>query len=179
MNSACSRIRVVYDIEILVLSPLGLLVTSAALLMAYSAPAPAVASPCPSAGYSICISGSAHVTFAGPSTFALAGGIYQGASGMPSTPALSLGYGTTTNSFNIGKATDGNSLNEANGATLFGDASGTGDLFQMGGNLTTTGGTSVAVSAAAEHDINGYIPGAGGLCWIPAFIPPPSVKLPS
>ena len=121
------------------------------------------ASPCPSGGYSICVSGSAHVTFAGPSTFALAGGIYQDASGMPSTPALSLGYGTTTNSFNIGKATDGNSLNEANGATLFGDASGTGDLFQMAGNLTTTGGTCVAVSAAAEHDINGYIAGAGGL----------------
>ena len=121
------------------------------------------ASPCPSAGYSICVSGSAHVTFAGPSTFALAGGIYQDASGMPSTPALSLGYGTTTNSFNIGKASDGNSLNEANGATLFGDASGTGDLFQMAGNLTTTGGTCVAVSAAGEHDINGYIAGAGGL----------------
>ena len=122
-------------------------------------------SPCPSGGYSICTSGSAHVTFAGPSTFNLAGGIYQDASGMPPTPALSLGYGTTTNSFNIGtsSATTGYSLNEANGATLFGDATGTGDLFQMAGNLTTTGGTCVAVSAAAEHDINGNIAGAGGL----------------
>ena len=138
-------------------------VPRSALPTARSTSAPPRPAPCPSAGYSICTSGSAHVTFAGPSTFALAGGIYQDASGMPSTPALSLGYGTTTNSFNIGKASDGNSLNEANGATLFGDATGTGDLFQMAGNLTTTGGTCVAVSAAAEHDINGYIAGAGGL----------------
>ena len=43
-------------------------------------------------GYSICVAGSARITFAGPSIFALAGGIYQNASGMPSTPALSLGY---------------------------------------------------------------------------------------
>ena len=114
-------------------------------------------------GYSICVAGSARITFAGPSIFALAGGIYQNASGMPSTPALSLGYGTTTNSFNIGKGSDGNSLNEANGATLFGDATGSSDLFQMAGNLTTSGGTCVAVSAAAEHDINGSIAGAGGL----------------
>ena len=33
----------------------------------------------------------------------------------------------------------------------------------MAGNLTTSGGTCVAVSAAAEHDINGSIAGAGGL----------------
>ncbi len=120
-------------------------------------------SPCPDAGYSICVSGSGSVSIAGPSTFVLAGGIYQDASGMPNTPALSLGYGATTNSFNIGKASDNYSLDEANGATLFGDATGSGDLFQMAGNLTTSGGTCVAVSAAAEHDINGYLAGAGGL----------------
>jgi hypothetical protein len=120
--------------------------------------------PSPSTGYSICVSGSGQITFAGPSTFDLAGGIYQDASGMPSTPALSLGYGSTTNSFNIGQSTTTDySLDEANGATLFGDATGSGDLFQMAGNLTTTGGTCVAISAAAEHDINGYIAGAGGL----------------
>jgi hypothetical protein len=120
--------------------------------------------PSPSTGYSICVSGSGQITFAGPSTFDLAGGIYQDASGMPSTPALSLGYGSTTNSFNIGQSTTTDySLYEANGATLFGDATGSTDLFQMAGNLTTTGGTCVAISAAAEHDINGYIAGAGGL----------------
>ncbi|HTV45628.1 MAG TPA: hypothetical protein VMF05_09960 [Stellaceae bacterium] len=120
--------------------------------------------PSPGTGYSICVSGSGRITFAGPSTFNLAGGIYQDASGMPSTPALSLGYGTTTNSFNIGQSTTTDySLYEANGATLFGDATGSGDLFEMAGNVTTTGGTCVAISAAAEHDIDGYIAGAGGL----------------
>jgi hypothetical protein len=114
-------------------------------------------------GYSICLSGSSRLTISGPSTFTLAGGIYQNASGMPPNAALNLGYGTSTNSFIIGKSSDGSSLNEANGASLFGDASGSGDLFQMAGNLTTGGGTCVAVSAAAEHDINGYINAAGGL----------------
>ena len=113
-------------------------------------------------GYSICLAGSARITFGGPSTFVLAGGIYQNASGMPPNAALNLGYGSTTNSFNIGK-TSGYSLNNASGATLFGDASGTGDLFQMAGSLTTSGGTCVAVSAAAEHDINGSISAAGGI----------------
>jgi hypothetical protein len=120
--------------------------------------------PSPSTGYSICVSGSGRITFAGPSTFNLAGGIYQDASGMPSTPALSLGYGTSTNSFNIGQSTTTDySLDEANGATLFGDATGSGDLFQMAGSMTTTGGTCVAISAAAEHDIDGSIAGAGAL----------------
>jgi hypothetical protein len=113
-------------------------------------------------GYSICLAGSARIAFGGPSTFVLAGGIYQNASGMPPNAALNLGYGTSTNSFNIGK-TGGFSLNNANGATLFGDASGTGDLFQMAGSLTTGGGTCVAVSAAAEHDIDGSISAAGGI----------------
>jgi hypothetical protein len=82
---------------------------------------------------------------------------------MPTSAAVNLGYGSTTNSFSIGKASDNYSLNEANGATLFGDASGTGDLFQMAGSITTGGGTCVAVSAAAEHDINGSISAAGGI----------------
>ncbi len=113
--------------------------------------------------YSICLTGSGSLTFGGPSAFTLAGGIYQNASGMPPSAALNLGYGSTTNSFSIGKASDGYSLNNANGATLFGDASGAGDLFQMAGGLTTSGGTCVAVSAAAEHDINGSISAAGGI----------------
>jgi hypothetical protein len=115
--------------------------------------------------YSICLKGSGNLTFGGPSAFTLAGGIYQDASGMPGSPptALSLGYGSSTNSFSIGKGSDGYSLNEANGATLFGDATGTGDLFQTAGNLATSGGTCVAVSAAAEHDINGSIDASGGL----------------
>jgi Flp pilus assembly protein TadG len=113
------------------------------------------------AGYSICVSGSGRITFAGPSTFVLAGGISQGASGMPPSPALSLGYGTSTNSFNIGKSSNGYSLNNSNGATLFGGA--TSGLFQMAGNIVTTGGTCVALGATGQHDINGYLAAAGGV----------------
>jgi Flp pilus assembly protein TadG len=121
-------------------------------------------------GYSICQAGSSHMTFTGPSTFTLAGGIYQDASGMPPSAALSLGYGDSSNSFNIGKSTTSPaySLNEANGATLFGDATGSGDLFQMAGSITTSGGTCVALPATTspgsnEHDINGNLSGAGGV----------------
>jgi hypothetical protein len=113
------------------------------------------------AGYSICLSGSGRITFDGPSTFVLAGGISQGASGMPPSPALSFGYGTSTNSFKIGRSSNGYSLNNSNGATLFGDAS--GGLFQAAGSVQTTGGTCVALPAAAQHDINGYLAGAGGI----------------
>jgi Flp pilus assembly protein TadG len=113
------------------------------------------------AGYSVCVSGSGRITFAGPSTFVLAGGISQGASGMPPSPALSLGYGASTNSFNIGKSSNGFSLNNSNGATLLGDA--TGGLFQMAGNIATTGGTCVALGATSQHDINGYLAAAGGV----------------
>lgn len=111
-------------------------------------------------GYSICVNGSGRITFAGPSTFVLAGGIYANASGMPPSPALSLGYGTATNSFTIGKSSNGYSLNQSNGSTLFGN---TNTAFQIAGNLATTGGTCVALPAAAQHDINGYLGAAGGV----------------
>jgi hypothetical protein len=126
-------------------------------------------SSCSGGSYSICLAGSSHLTFGGPSTFVLAGGIYQDASGMPPSPALSLGYGTSTNSFNIGKTSDTTcpsnfcALNEANGAALFGDVSGTGNVFQMVGDIATSGGTCLSLSAAAEHDINGSINGSGGI----------------
>lgn len=122
--------------------------------------------PSPSTGYSICVSGGGSLNFGGPSAFTLAGGIYQGASGNPASPpvALSLGYGSTTNYFNIGKSTTtAYSLYDASGATLLGDATGNSDLFQMAGNITTTGGTCVAIGAAPEHDINGSIDASGGL----------------
>jgi hypothetical protein len=36
-------------------------------------------------------------------------------------------------------------------------------VFQAAGNLTTSGGTCVAIGAAAQHDINGSISAAGGI----------------
>lgn len=130
--------------------------------------------PSPSTGYSICVGGGGSLTFGGPSAFTLAGGIYQGASGKPGSPpvALSLGYGSTANTFDIGNSTNtAYSLDNANGATLFGDATGNGTVtcgsssstFCMSGGITTSGGTCVAVGAAAEHDIRGSIDASGGL----------------
>jgi hypothetical protein len=108
-------------------------------------------------GYSICNTGTA-LSFAGPSTFALAGGIYNtgGAS-------LSLGSGST-NSYNIGKAGDGNSINVGTSKIMtFANATGNGDTFQTAGNITSGGGSCLALPVAAEHDINGSIDASGGL----------------
>jgi Flp pilus assembly protein TadG len=64
-----------------------------------------------SSGYSICNTGTT-LTFAGPSTFVLSGGIYNGGG-----ETLTLGStGTTTNSYNIGAANDGNSIYAGGGA---------------------------------------------------------------
>jgi Flp pilus assembly protein TadG len=108
--------------------------------------------------YSICVGGPT-MTFAGPSTFVLAGGIY-----VKGSETLTLGSSGTTNSFNIGKAADGNSLNILGGSIVsFGDATGSGDIFQMAGNMNdSSGGTCLKISAATYHDINGYFLTAGG-----------------
>jgi Flp pilus assembly protein TadG len=109
--------------------------------------------------YSIC-NAAPTMTFAGPSTFALAGGIYtKGGS------SLTLGSSGSTNSFNIGKAADDNSLYMAGGAAvIMGDATGPGDLFQMAGNMNDGGGggSCLQMGAATQHDINGYFLTAGG-----------------
>ena len=109
-------------------------------------------------GYSICNTGTSLI-FSGPSTFVLAGGIYNGGG-----ETLTLGSsGTTTNSYNIGAAGDGNSLYVGGGATttLY-DATGTSDLFQTAGNIASSGGSCLWIPAAAEHDVNGYISLTGG-----------------
>ena len=110
-----------------------------------------------STGYSICTGGGATLTFGGPSTFVLQGGIYNGGGSV-----LSLGSGST-NSYNIGAASDGNSINAgtSQSTTLY-DATGTGDLFQTSGNITSGGGTCLTIPATAAHDVNGYISLAGG-----------------
>jgi hypothetical protein len=51
-------------------------------------------------------------------------------------------------------------LNNANGATLFGDASGTGNQFQMAGSISGAGGV---VLGSGISTVNGYINlGSGG-----------------
>jgi len=111
-----------------------------------------------SSGYSICNTG-ASLTFGGPSSFSLTGGIYNSGG-----ETLTLGSGST-NSFDIGKANDGNSYAAGGGAnTTFANATGTGDVFEMAGNLNVSsgGGSCLTLSAASEHDINGYFSSAGG-----------------
>ena len=107
-----------------------------------------------STNYSICDSST--LTIAGPSTFVLAGGVYDGGGA-----TLTLGSsGTSTNSYQIGAASDGYSIDAGGGAstTLY-DATGSGDLFQTAGNIANGGSSSacLTIPKAAEHDINGYV----------------------
>lgn len=109
-----------------------------------------------STGYSICNPGTS-LTFGGPSTFVLAGGVYNGGG-----ESLTLGSGTA-NSFDIGKAKDGYAIYVGGGAnTTLADATGGSDLFETAGNIGSSGGSCLWLSAAAEHDINGYISLSGG-----------------
>jgi hypothetical protein len=129
------------------------------------------ASPCPAVGgYSICTSGSGRVIIPGPSNFTLAGGIFQGASGMPSTPALTLGAGSTANSYSIGKGADGYSINNANGSTILGDSTtsttttcNSTTAFCAAGNILSSGGTCIALPANSQHYIDGYLNASGGV----------------
>jgi len=110
-------------------------------------------------GESICDKGTS-LTFGGPSTFVLSGGI-----SVPGGYTLTMGSGST-NSFTIGADNNGDSLNGGGGSKItFADATGGGDLFQMAGNLNDGGGggSCITVSAAANHDINGFFTVAGGI----------------
>jgi Flp pilus assembly protein TadG len=108
--------------------------------------------------YSICW-GAGTLTFAGPSAFVLAGGIYAKAS-----TSVTMGSSGSTNSFNIGKANDNNSLYMGSSSqVIFGDATGGSDIFQMSGNLNMPNGSvCLKVGAAAQHDVNGFFLTAGG-----------------
>lgn len=111
-----------------------------------------------STGYSICNTGSS-LTFGGPSTFNIQGGVYDSGGEI-----LTLGSGST-NSFDIGKANDGDSFSQGGGATTtFADATGSGDVFQMQGNVDVAsgGGSCLTLSAATNHYIDGYFASAGG-----------------
>jgi hypothetical protein len=107
--------------------------------------------------YSIC--NTSTLTFGGPSTFVLQAGIDN-----TGGSTLTLGSGTT-NSFNIGPGSDGNAIVAGGGSkTVFGDATGASDIFQMIGNFNVSsgGGSCMTISAAAQHDIEGNFATAGG-----------------
>jgi hypothetical protein len=119
-------------------------------------------SNCSYGNYSICNTGT--TTFAGPSTFVLSNGIYNGGG-----ETLTMGSGSTSNSYNIGKNTTGsptgNAFNLGGGSTTtLGNATGSGDLFQVVGmiDVSSGGGSCLTLPAATAHDINGSLSTAGG-----------------
>jgi hypothetical protein len=106
---------------------------------------------------SICNTGSS-LSFAGPSTFVLSSGIYNSGG-----ETLTLGTGSTSNSYRIGKDSSGYAIVAGGGAnTTLANATGTGDLFQAVGNISTSGGSCLALPAATAHDIHGNIDVSGG-----------------
>jgi hypothetical protein len=125
----------------------------------YNIGAPPSSTTCNSSyNYSICW-GAGTLTFAGSSTFVLAGGVYVKAS-----TSVNMGSSGSSNSFNIGKAHDNNSLTMGGSASMiFGDATGGSDIFQMAGNVNLASGSiCMKVGAATQHDINGFFLTAGG-----------------
>lgn len=107
--------------------------------------------------YSIC--NTSTLTFGGPSTFNLTAGLYNSGGS-----TLTLGSGTT-NSFRIGASSDGNAVYVGGGSkTTFADATGSSNVFSLNGNFNVAsgGGSCMTISAAAQHDINGYFSTAGG-----------------
>ncbi len=106
---------------------------------------------CSGSFYSICNNGTS-LTF-GAGSYTIAGGICNCDSG-----TLSIGAGSSANSFNIGAGSAGYAIN-APGTTTLGDmASGT---FQAVGKISTPGGTNFKLSAAPTHDLNGTFALAG------------------
>ena len=115
------------------------------------------ASSCSGGSYSICHTGST-LTFAGPSTFVLTNGLYDSGG-----ETMTLGAGSTNNSYQLGASTNGYSINMGGGSYVtLNDASGTGDLFQAAGSISNGGGSCLTLPAASAHDINGFISLGGG-----------------
>lgn len=115
---------------------------------------------CSSGGgnFSLCNSGGSTLTFGGPSTFVLTAGLYNAGGA-----TMTLGSGSS-NSFNIGPSSSGYAILAAGSAiTTLGDATSSGDIFQVDGNIATQGGSCLTLSAASVHDIDGYISTQAGL----------------
>jgi Flp pilus assembly protein TadG len=107
---------------------------------------------CSGSYYSICNTGST-LTF-GAGAYSIAGGVYN------ASTTLTFGSGSTANSFTIGHGSAGYAINGGGSSiTTFGNmASGT---FQAVGAISTSGGSSLTLSAAPAHDLNGAFSLAG------------------
>ena len=107
---------------------------------------------CNGSGYSICNTGTS-LTF-GAGSYTIAGGIYNGGGA-----TLSIGAGSSSNSFNIGAGSAGYAINTTGTSMTLGNM--TSGTFQAVGKISTGGGTSFTLSAAPAHDLNGAISLAG------------------
>ncbi len=108
---------------------------------------------CNGAYYSICNTGSS-LSF-GAANFAISGGIYNGGGA-----ALSLGAGSSANSFAIGAGSSGYAIQASGGSnTSFGGMS--AGTFQVAGQIASGGGSTLAFGAAPAFDINGNFNLAG------------------
>lgn len=109
---------------------------------------------CSGATYSIC--NTSTLSFGGPSSFMLAGGIFN-------SQVLSMGSGTT-NSYQIGPSSAGFAFETGGGSkTSLADASGSGKLFKVKGSIRSGGGSCLTLPATAQQDIAGNFDIAGAL----------------
>ena len=102
--------------------------------------------------YSLCVESSTSLTFGGPSTFILGGGLFAG-----SSANITLGSGTT-NSFDIGMGGSGDAVQTSSSSNVvFADATGASDVFEAVGNINAASSACVALPDSPEHDINGAL----------------------
>jgi hypothetical protein len=107
---------------------------------------------CSGSLYSICNTGTS-LTF-GAGSYTIAGGIYDGGGS-----TLSIGAGSSANSFTIGAGSAGYAINTTGTTTTLGNM--TSGTFQAVGNISTGGGTVFTLSAAPAHDLRGTFSLAG------------------
>ena len=107
---------------------------------------------CSGSFYSICNTGTS-LTF-GAGSYIIAGGIYNGGGA-----TISIGAGSSGNSFNIGAGSAGYAINSTGTTLTLGNMS--SGTFQAVGKISTGGGTVVTISAAPAHDLNGTFSLAG------------------
>lgn len=102
--------------------------------------------------YSLCIESSTSITFGGPSSFTLGGGLYAG-----SSADITLGSGTT-NSFDVGAGSSGYAVQTSSSSGIvFADATGASDVFEVVGNIDAVSSACIDLPNTANHDINGSI----------------------
>lgn len=120
---------------------------------------PSQSHTCDGAGMvAVCQTGSASLTFDGPSRFTIVGGVASNGQGR-----ISFGNGAD-NAYRITASPMGHAIWVGDGSkTTFHDATGPQGEFTVQGDIRTGGGTCLTLPAIAHHDISGSIDGEGAL----------------